>query len=60
MAVEMCGELVLDRNETIALIRDMIHPDLDAIRRRDAFLRDREDITYSFSEEGIVAEEHFR
>ena len=54
MAIEVYGELVLDRDETVALIRDMIHPDLDAIRLRDA--RDREDITYSFSDEGIVAE----
>lgn len=56
MAIEVNGELVLDRDETVAFIRNMIHPDLEAIRRRDAFLREMEDISFSFTEDGIIAE----
>jgi len=56
MAVVIAGELVLDRNETAALVRNMAHPDIETLRRRDAFLNDRDDIAFSFSDEGIIAE----
>lgn len=56
MAVVVAGELVLDRNETAALVRNMAQPDFEALRRRDMFLSDRDDIDFSFSDEGIIAE----
>ena len=56
MAIEINNELFLDQEETATLIRNMIHPNLDAIRRRDAFLRDMDDMTFAFSEEGVTAE----
>ena len=37
MAVVIAGELVLDRNETAALVRNMAHPDIETLRRRDVF-----------------------
>ena len=56
MSMEINGELVLDENETVALIRNMLHPNADAIRCRDLFLRDRDDMNFCLSDDGIIAE----
>jgi len=44
---------VLDQNETAAFVKNMIHPNDEALRRRDAFLND---IIIRVSGEEIVAE----
>lgn len=56
MSVVIEDELVLDRNETVTFVRNMTHPNIEALRRRDAFLNDRDDIVIHFSGEEIVAE----
>ena len=56
MSVVTEGELVLDQNETAEFVRNIIHPNIEALRRRDAFLSDRDDIVIHFSGEEIVAE----
>jgi len=56
MSVVIEDELVLDRNETAAFIRNMIHPNIEALRRRDAFLSDRDDVVFRFSDGKIIAE----
>ena len=38
MAICRNGEIILDREESALFIKNMIHPDLDAIKRRDEFL----------------------
>lgn len=56
MSVVIEDELVLDRNEMAEFVRNMIHPNIEALRRRDAFLSDRDDVVFHFSGERIVAE----
>lgn len=56
MAHEINGELVLNKEETVAFVQNMIHPDLDAIRRRDIFCGDApyiasgDEVTYECSD----------
>lgn len=53
MSIIIEDELVLDQNETTAFIRNMIHPNTEALRRRDTFL---DDIVIRVSGGEIVAE----
>lgn len=39
VANEVHGELVLDLEETIDFVYHMLHPDAEAMRRRDDFMR---------------------
>ena len=57
MAIVVNGELVLDQEETSALLRNLVYPDPEVIKRRNAFLRNRDDICFSFtSDGGVIAE----
>lgn len=50
MAIEMNDELILDRSETIALLSNMIHPNTNALKLRDDFLRRFENVVFTNSE----------
>ena len=52
MAVCRNGEIILDREESALFIKNMIHPDLDAIKRRDEFL---DGITIDIQGDCIIA-----
>ena len=56
MAIVVAGELVLDQEETIALLRNLANPDPEVIRRRNRFLRNRDDICFNITSDGIIAE----
>lgn len=50
MAIEMNDELILDRSETVALLSNMIHPNTNALRLRDDFLRRFENVVFNNGE----------
>lgn len=56
MAIVVAGELVLDQEETSALLRNLANPDPEVIRRRNRFLQNRDDICFSITSDGIIAE----
>jgi len=50
LAIEMYDELILDRSETVALLSNMIHPNTNALRLRDDFLRRFENVVFNNGE----------
>lgn len=55
MAHEINGELVLNAEETAALVHNMIHPNVEACMRRDEFLRDLSDLHIDLTDGEITA-----
>lgn len=52
----MTDELILTAEESRALIYAMTHPDEDALRKRDAFIRDVKDLKIDYKAGEIRAE----
>ena len=55
MAYEIKDELILDAEETAALLHNMLHPNVEAIMRRDEFLRDLSDLHIDLTNGEITA-----
>lgn len=55
MAIEVNGELILNHDETAAFVSNMIHPNANALRLRDEFLRDLEAVEIDFTNGEISA-----
>ena len=55
MAYEIDGELVLNAEETAALVHNMLHPNVEACMRRDEFLRDLSDLHIDLTNGEITA-----
>lgn len=55
MAYEINGELVLNAEETVALVYNMLHPNVEACMRRDEFLRDLSDLHIDLTNGEITA-----
>ena len=56
MPPEHLDELVLNHAESVAFDHNMIHPNTDALLRRDEFLRGLSGIELNYSDGEIVAE----
>lgn len=49
-------DLVLDKEETIRFVYNMMHPNTEMLRRRDAFLSKLDDVKIEYCDGGIVAD----
>lgn len=54
MAKVVNGELVLDLEETINFVYHMLHPDAEAIRRRDDFMRGMDGLKVNYANGEIM------
>ena len=52
----MSDEIILTADESRALIHAMTHPDEDALRKRDAFIRGVKDLRIDYEAGEITAE----
>lgn len=55
MAYENSGELVLNVEETAALVHNMLNPNVESCMRRDEFLRDLADLHIDLTNGEITA-----
>ena len=56
MPLEHLDELVLNHAESETFVHNMIHPNTDALLRRDEFIRGLSEIELNYSDGEVVAE----
>lgn len=54
MAKEIGGTLYLDKEESIAFMRNLMHQDEEAMRRRDAFFKEIDKLDIQHLPDGTV------